>query len=174
MREGFAMIAILDMFKIVPSWCLWILALVALCLGCELHGRHAVKVEWAAATQEANRKSEEKLAAATKRATTAESTMKAKIKEANDERDKKIAIVNRKLATALDELRTRPARRADADSEGAGTTGQCAGASGAELSKPDAGFLEREAARADRYVIELNACNARSIGVATAINSLAP
>lgn len=38
--------AILAMLKIVPGWCWWILALTALCLGFELHGRHAVQLRW--------------------------------------------------------------------------------------------------------------------------------
>ena len=33
-------------FRLVPSWCYWLLALVALCLGCEIHGRHAVQAKW--------------------------------------------------------------------------------------------------------------------------------
>lgn len=37
----------------------------------------------------------------------------------------------------------------------------CAGASGAELSQPDAGFLVGEAARADELAIALRACQAR-------------
>jgi hypothetical protein len=43
------MMDILGMFRVVPTWCYWLLALVALCLGCELHGRHAVQVKWNAA-----------------------------------------------------------------------------------------------------------------------------
>ena len=168
------MTEILAMFKMAPSWCYWLLALVALCLGCELHGRHTVQAKWDVAVLVANSQAKAKLDAATARAKSAELTMKTKIKEANDERDKKIAVINDRLSAALHQLRTRPARRADASAEGAGTTGRCAGASGVELSRPDAGFLEGEAARADRYVIELNACNARADGVARAINGLAP
>ncbi|MBW9336182.1 hypothetical protein FEE59_21935 [Herbaspirillum sp. RU 5E] len=40
------MMAILGMLRIVPSWCYWILALVALCLGCEIHGAGRVQVKW--------------------------------------------------------------------------------------------------------------------------------
>jgi hypothetical protein len=43
------MIALLSVFRLVPSWCYWLLALVALCLGCELHGRHSVQAKWDAA-----------------------------------------------------------------------------------------------------------------------------
>ncbi|MRT27654.1 hypothetical protein [Herbaspirillum sp. CAH-3] len=40
------MIAVLGMLRIVPSWCYWILALVALCLGCEIHGAGRVQAKW--------------------------------------------------------------------------------------------------------------------------------
>lgn len=145
---------------------------MALCLVCELHGRHAVQVQWDAAAAIENSLAKEKLAVATTRANAAELSMKSKIKEVNDDRNKKIAAVHDRLSAALYELRTRPTRRADAASQGAGTTGQCAGASGAELSRPDAGFLGGEAARADQYVIELNACHKEYDAVADGINNL--
>jgi len=56
------------------------------------------------------------------------------------------------LANALERLRNRPERLPDA------TLTTCKGATGAELSRPDAGFLEREAARADRLRSALEAC----------------
>jgi hypothetical protein len=34
------------MLRIVPSWCYWILAMVALCLGCEIHGAGRVQAKW--------------------------------------------------------------------------------------------------------------------------------
>lgn len=40
------MMAILGMLRIVPSWCYWLLALVALCLGCEIHGAGRVQAKW--------------------------------------------------------------------------------------------------------------------------------
>jgi uncharacterized membrane protein YgcG len=36
---------------IVPSWCYWLLALVALCLGCEIHGADRVQKKWDLANQ---------------------------------------------------------------------------------------------------------------------------
>lgn len=36
----------LDLINIVPGWCYWLLALLALCIGCEIHGRHAVQKKW--------------------------------------------------------------------------------------------------------------------------------
>jgi hypothetical protein len=43
------MIAILGMFKIVPSWCWWILIAVGIAYGCDLHGQHVVQARWDAA-----------------------------------------------------------------------------------------------------------------------------
>jgi hypothetical protein len=61
-----------------------------------------------------------------------------------------------RLDVALDELRKRPARRSGSNVPSG--TGACAGASGAELSGPDAGFLAREAARGDRLRASLAQC----------------
>jgi uncharacterized membrane protein YgcG len=38
--------SVLALLRIVPSWCYWILALVALCLGCEIHGADRVQAKW--------------------------------------------------------------------------------------------------------------------------------
>lgn len=38
--------SILALLRIVPSWCYWLLALVALCLGCEIHGASRVQAKW--------------------------------------------------------------------------------------------------------------------------------
>lgn len=40
------MMAVLGMLRIVPSWCYWILALLAFCLGCEIHGARRVQAKW--------------------------------------------------------------------------------------------------------------------------------
>lgn len=45
--------------KIVPTWCYWILTLAALCVGCELHGRHVVQVRWRAETEARNERTSE-------------------------------------------------------------------------------------------------------------------
>ncbi|EJL77371.1 hypothetical protein PMI15_04693 [Polaromonas sp. CF318] len=66
-------------------------------------------------------------------------------------KDEKINAINARLVVALGELRKRPERR-PAD------TPACQGATGAELSGPDSGFLEGEAARADTLRAELGAC----------------
>lgn len=40
------MTAILAMVKIVPSWCWWLLIVVALCIGSDLHGAGRVQKRW--------------------------------------------------------------------------------------------------------------------------------
>lgn len=112
------------------------------------------------------------LKAATERADKAESDMTSIKKAKNEEKSKSDAAV-RRLNADLAGLRDRAERRANADTEGAGTVGQCAGASGAELSRPDAEFLTREAARADDAAERLNQCNADYDTVRAAINGLA-
>jgi len=70
----------------------------------------------------------------------------AEVKDADDIR------TNDRLADALQRLRERPNRKASA------ATAACAGATGAELSGPDGGFLEREAARAEGLRNALKEC----------------
>lgn len=67
----------------------------------------------------------------------------------------KRAVTQRNLDIALNGLRDRPERAMPDDSRAG-----CKGATGAELSRPDAGFLVREAARADRLQSALTACYA--------------
>lgn len=67
------------------------------------------------------------------------------------DKDEKIASISARLVAALVELRKRPERRPI-------DTAACQGATGSELSGPDAGFLEGEAARADTLRTELKAC----------------
>ena len=69
------------------------------------------------------------------------------------EKDAQIASINSSLADALIELRKRPSR-SQASSNGQGGTGM-------SLSAEDAGFLEREAARADILRTGLSACYAQ-------------
>jgi hypothetical protein len=58
------------------------------------------------------------------------------------------------LADALERLRERPERMPEP------ARAACSGGTGAELSSQDAGFLEREAARADELRAALQACKA--------------
>lgn len=68
-----------------------------------------------------------------------------------------VQTVRRNLDIALDSLRSRPERPAGMP-EAART--DCQGGTGAELSRPDAEFLSREAARADDIRIGLQTCYA--------------
>lgn len=63
-----------------------------------------------------------------------------------------VRAINARLADALERLRQRPARMPEPARE------TCKGATGAELSGDDAGFLVREAARADELREALRAC----------------
>ena len=76
--------------------------------------------------------------------------MAAGIQESKDAKNR--TVIARHLAT-IDELRNRPERSVN--------SGACTGASGAELSRPDAGFLAGEAARAERQRNALEACYAQ-------------
>lgn len=67
-----------------------------------------------------------------------------------------VSTVRRTLDIALDSLRDRPDRHAGGMPEV--SRANCAGATGAELSRPDAEFLAREAARADEQRAGLDAC----------------
>jgi len=69
-------------------------------------------------------------------------------------KDAKIANINSRLVVALGELRNRPERRDSA----AVIPADCKSATGAELSRPDAGFLIGEATRADTLRAGLKAC----------------
>jgi hypothetical protein len=68
------------------------------------------------------------------------------------EKDAQIKDINSLLANALNELRNRPKRPADSSTDtkiGSSCTGR-------ELYQQDAEFLTREAARADRILVERN------------------
>lgn len=69
------------------------------------------------------------------------------------EKNAEIKTIRTELDRALDELRKRPSRVPVSNAPGAAK-----GATGAELSREDAGFLTREAARADALRAELSYC----------------
>lgn len=64
--------------------------------------------------------------------------------------------ISGRLADALVSLHNRPARLPEP------ARAACAGATGAELSGPDAAFLEREAARADTLRAALARCQGQT------------
>jgi len=71
---------------------------------------------------------------------------------AMENRDAEDLAVHARLADALERLRKRP------DRVPAAAAPACEGATGAQLSGPDAGVLEREAARADLLRSALREC----------------
>jgi hypothetical protein len=77
-----------------------------------------------------------------------------KVRDAMQKQSDEVAAVNRGLVADLDELRQRASRPAVPRAPAA----QQPGATGAELSREDAGFLAREAARADELRAALRAC----------------
>jgi hypothetical protein len=81
-----------------------------------------------------------------------EASWAAQIAQARSTRDDEIDRINGRLADALERLRKRPERMPEA------SRATCQGATGAELSGPDGGFLEREAARADDLRAALAEC----------------
>jgi len=79
--------------------------------------------------------------------------------QAQEKRNVEVAAVNRKLNAALGELRTRPERTITAPgSKVPGTPTACAGTTGAELARGDAGFLAGYAADAAKLEAELTKC----------------
>jgi hypothetical protein len=74
-----------------------------------------------------------------------------KAEEADRAKNEQIRVVNNRLSVALGELRERSSRLPNAPES-------CQGTSGRELSREDAEFLVREAARADQLRAALNAC----------------
>lgn len=81
--------------------------------------------------------------------------MQAAADNARNIKDAEITIICSQLDAALVSLRERPLRSANVP--GAACT--CAPATGAQLSREDAEFLAREAARADAAIANLIACN---------------
>ncbi len=79
-----------------------------------------------------------------------------KWKAAEDELHAKNKALDTRLRGAIAELRNRPSR--PAASEATAPERKCEAATGAELSREDAAFLVREAARANRVVNALALC----------------
>lgn len=115
---------------------------VLLAIGGYFKGRHDMDMVWkerALAAEQQARAKEQQLQEATDAIT--------KLYQAERTR------VGARLADALERLRDRPARSVPEDSPPA-----CTGGDGRSLSAEDAGFLVREAARADELRIALDAC----------------
>ncbi len=84
-----------------------------------------------------------------------ERALQAAADKARNIKDAEIEIIRSQLDAALVSLRERPLRSADLPS----APGTFPPATGAQLSREDAEFLAREAARADQVVADLNACH---------------
>lgn len=80
----------------------------------------------------------------------------------------KVRAINTQLNNALNELRNRPTRESVVHSKG---SSDCKGASGRELFREDAGFLIREASRADRLAAALVSCYASYDAVRDQLNN---
>ncbi len=99
----------------------------------------------------------QKLLEASERAREREQAMVSSAEKIRKEKDAQIASLNSRLGSALDGLRQRPPR-ADSPPKEPPAAIPRAGATGAELSREDAEFLVREAARADSLRTALNQC----------------
>ena len=86
---------------------------------------------------------------------TQELALQAAADTARSTKDAEITIIRSQLDAALVGLRERPLRGANLP----GAAGTCPPATGAQLSREDAEFLAREAARADAVVSGLKACH---------------
>lgn len=93
--------------------------------------------------------------AATEAARKQETRWQGVVNETSTQYQARIAGIRRNLDLALDSLRQRPERAGNLPDH---PRPDCAGATGAELSGPDARFLASEAARADEFRAGLDAC----------------
>lgn len=98
-----------------------------------------------------------KLLEASELAREREQVMMASAEKLRKDKDAQIASLNGRLGSALDGLRQRP-QRTPASPEGSPAACSCAGATGSQLSREDAEFLVREAARADSLRTALDQC----------------
>lgn len=101
------------------------------------HGRNVMKV---------------KIAKANEKALQEKQKLQEKIDELTQQQTERLAIVTDERDAALERLRDRPDRMPQTSQP------ECQGATGAELSKPDAEFLTRLAGRADRLREALRTC----------------
>lgn len=84
--------------------------------------------------------------------------LQAKADQLRRTKNAQIDRLNSELSAALDSLRDRPARPGAGDLPGNAGSGPAAGCTGAELYRPDAQFLARLAAQAERLRADLDQC----------------
>ncbi len=83
-----------------------------------------------------------------------------KLADSQEKRNAEVANINRRLSTALIELRNRPERPGNHNPAVSSTAPACVGATGTELARGDAEFLAGYAADAAKLEAELNKCEA--------------
>lgn len=139
-----------------------ILGIVVLILGI-LFGTHKV-VLWkevrkavAETKEQMSAEYSKKLLEASELAREREQVMVSSADKIRKEKDAKIASLNTRLGTAISSLSERP-QRPPSTPQGAPASCIGAGATGAQLSREDAEFLVREAARADSLRLALGQC----------------
>lgn len=135
----------------IRFWYVIVIAALVAALGAQqLRIGHAqnqlstLRMEYANAAQKAEKEARAK-----------EQELQASANQIAEAKDEQIRIIGDQLDTALASLRSRPERTASKLPKAAST---CKGATGADLSRPDAEFLTRESARADRLRSALDAC----------------
>lgn len=102
----------------------------------------------------ANQKAEARIVVAKQEAWVEERNWEHYVDVVRKEKDLELENIRGRLNDALGQLRKRPERLSSA------TAPTCEGATGSQLSRPDAEFLEREAARAQGLVESLKECYA--------------
>lgn len=141
---------------------LLLLGMIVLGLG-TVYGTHKLIVYRAVGAAVAETKAtlqgeyNKKLLEASELAREREQVMVSSADKIRKEKDAKIASLNTRLGSAIGSLSERP-QRPPSTSQSAPASCPRAGATGAELSREDAEFLVREAARADSLRLSLSQC----------------
>lgn len=120
-------------------------------------GAESVRIEWDAVKLEQAQESAKVTADALK---ITKDLQDASVKE-REKKDAQIKTLNASLNTALSGLLKRPSRDSAGNLPINPTTGSTIGATGADLSRQDAAFSLREAARADSLRLQLVECQAK-------------
>jgi len=102
-----------------------------------------------------------------------EADLKEKAAQQQKAANEKINNLNKHLTDAITGLSNRPDRPGSTDVSKDPGVGSAPGCTGADLFRPDAEFLTREAARAEKLKIRLEECQARYNTVFDKINSAA-
>lgn len=117
----------------------------------------AVKKAVAETQEQMSAEYTKKLLQASELAREREQVMMASADKLRKDKDAQIASLNTRLGAALSSLSERPQRTPSASKDTPASC-NCSGATGANLSREDAEFLVREAARADKLRSALDQC----------------